>query len=57
MKNYEVTIEAEGFCHRGWDYPTGYFPRGFHYKRDAVACKERAERLGAKNPQVKDLRK
>jgi len=53
MKRWEVSIEAEGFSHRGWDYPTGYFPRGFHYKHDAKICRDRADNLGAKNASIK----
>lgn len=54
MKNWEVNVTDYSKA-KSWDYASNYFPRGFYYKRDAVACQKRAESLGVKT-ELKDLR-
>lgn len=53
MRRYEVRVEVQGNHTTGWDYPDNYFPRGWAYKKEAVKCKERAERLGGKGVTIK----
>jgi hypothetical protein len=57
MKRYTVNVGSPpaGPLGSGWDYPFDYFPRGFHYKKDAVTCKIRAESKGGRNVEIKKV--
>lgn len=45
---WEVALTKCGSIDKGWDYSDNYFPRFFHYKKDALALLDRVRRLGGK---------
>ena len=47
LNGWIVTVGTPGAIGKGWDYASNYFPRKFHYKRDATGCKRDAEKKGA----------
>jgi hypothetical protein len=56
-RNYEVTIKTKGEISQGWDYPVDYFPRGFHYQKDAIDCQIKAIQKGGRGVEVKKAHK
>lgn len=47
-KTYKVLANGPTMANaKNWDYPTGYFPRKFKYKRDAITAAKDAVRKGA----------
>ena len=46
-KGWVVKLTKQPNHHTNY-YPPGYFPRGFHYKKEALNLKKEVEEMGGK---------
>lgn len=52
MSKYTVQVNVPRPTPEKWLYPIGYFPRQFHYQKEAIACAKAALLCGATSTRV-----